>query len=281
MLDNRCIPPHTVAAQKLRALIFDWAGTTVDFGSLAPVRAIQKAFQEFGVPVDESTVRRDMGLPKRNHIAQIFSTEKVQAAWKNSQGALPLEADIERVYKRFIPLQMDALGEHSSVIDGVPEAIERARSRGLRIGSTTGYTRAMLDFLVTSSAHRGFNPDCSISPEDVGPGRPQPFMIFENAVRLQVYPLASIAKIGDTAADIEEGLNAGAWSIGVAGTGNMVGLTKADWDALADADRSERLRTARAALEVAGAHYVIDTLDQLHDVLDDINLKLRSVAVHT
>jgi phosphonoacetaldehyde hydrolase len=89
MLDNRCIPPHTVAAQKLRALIFDWAGTTVDFGSLAPVRAIQKAFQEFGVPVDESTVRRDMGLPKRNHIAQIFSTEKVQAAWKNSQGALP------------------------------------------------------------------------------------------------------------------------------------------------------------------------------------------------
>jgi phosphonoacetaldehyde hydrolase len=139
----------------------------------------------------------------------------------------------------------------------------------------------MLDFLVTSSAHRGFNPDCSISPEDVGPGRPQPFMIFENAVRLQVYPLASIAKIGDTAADIEEGLNAGVWSIGVAGTGNMVGLTKADLDALSDTDRSERLRTARAALEDTGAHYVIDTLDQLHDVLDDINLKLRLAAVHT
>ncbi len=278
MLMNHNVPPCTVQAQKLRALIFDWAGTTVDFGSLAPVRTLQKVFELFGVSLSESEARHDMGLPKREHVARIFSIEKVRAAWNLSQGLPPREADIDSVYERFVPLQFECLGECSSVIEGVPAAVERARSRGLRIGSTTGYTRAMLDLLVSLSAREGFAPDCSVSPEEAGAGRPQPFMIFENAVRLQVYPLATIVKIGDTVADIQEGLNAGVWSVGVARTGNMIGLGKADLDALPQADRAERLRLARKGLEEAGAHYVIDTLDELEGVLDDIDLQLRSRA---
>lgn len=280
MLMNQNVPPCTVRAHKLRALIFDWAGTTVDFGSLAPVRTLQKVFEHFGVSLNESEARRDMGLPKRDHIARIFSIEKVRMAWNRSQGFPPQEADIDRVYERFVPLQFECLGEYSSVIEGVPAAVEKARSRGLRIGSTTGYTRAMLDLLVSLSARERFVPDCSVSPEDAGAGRPQPFMIFENAVRLQVYPLAAIVKIGDTVADIQEGLNAGVWSVGVTRTGNMIGLSKTDLDALPEADRAERLRLARTGLEEAGAHYVVDTLDELECVLDDIDLHLRSRAVH-
>jgi phosphonoacetaldehyde hydrolase len=189
MLLNRVVPPCTVTAHKSRALILDWAGTTVDFGSLAPVRTLQKVFESFGVSLSESEARRDMGLPKRDHIARIFSIEGVQTAWNNSQGFPLLEADIERVYRRFVPLQFECLDGYSSVIGGVPEAAERARSRGLMIGSTTGYTRGMLDLLLASSVREGFIPDCSVSPEDVGAGRPQPFMIFENAVRMQSIPL--------------------------------------------------------------------------------------------
>jgi phosphonoacetaldehyde hydrolase len=279
MLLNRNVPPCTVRAHKTQALIFDWAGTTVDFGSLAPVRTLQRVFEHFGVSLNESEARRDMGLPKRDHISRIFSIERVQETWKHSQGFPPLEADIDRVYQRFVPLQLECLSEYSAVIEGVPEAAERARSRGLRIGSTTGYTRAMLDLLIALSAREGFIPDSSVSPEDAGAGRPQPFMIFENAVRLQVYPLAAIVKIGDTVADIQEGLNAGVWSVGVARTGNMIGLSKAQLDAQPEADRAKRLRGARVGLEEAGAHYVIDTLDELNQVIDDVDFRLHSAAV--
>lgn len=270
------VPSSVVTADRLRALVFDWAGTTVDFGSLAPVRTLQKVFEQFGVPVTESETRRDMGLPKRDHLAAILSIERVQAAWQDSYHRAPIEFDTATLYECFVPLQFECLAQYSTVIHGVRQAVERARSRGLRIGSTTGYTRAMLDTLLASSTREGFTPECSVTPEEVGAGRPLPFMIFENAIRLRVYPLGAIAKIGDTVADIHEGLNAGAWSIGVAATGNMVGLSKHDLDALPEADRAERLRAARERLQQAGAHYVIDTLDELEDVLDDIDLRLRT-----
>lgn len=279
MLLNRNVPPFTVSAARLRAVIFDWAGTTVDFGSLAPTRTLQKVFEQFGVSLEESEARRDMGLPKRGHIARILSIDRVETAWKLSHGAGPVEADIDHVYERFVLLQLDCLAEYSSVIEDAAEAVEQVRSRDLRVGTTTGYTRAMLDLLVARSAREGFSPDISLSPEDVGAGRPHPFMIFENAVRLRVYPLAAIVKVGDTIADIQEGLNAGAWSVGVVKTGNMMGLSKADLGALTEDDLASRLDSARVQLEEAGAHYVIDTMDELEGVLDDIDLRLRSAAL--
>ncbi len=127
-------------------------------------------------------------------------------------------------------------------------------------------------------AREGYRPDCSLSPEDVGAGRPHPFMIFETAVRLQIYPLAGIVKVGDTVADIEEGLNAGTWAVGVVKTGNMLGLSKANLDSLPEAELASRLNAGRAELKQAGAHYIIDTLQELENVLEDIDLQLRLAA---
>jgi phosphonoacetaldehyde hydrolase len=217
-----------------------------------------------------------MGLPKKEHIRGILSMPRVRDAWQELRGRIPSEADVDELYREFIPLQFSCLAEYSALIPGVAEAVQSFRQRGLKIGSTTGYTRAMLDLLVEKSAKEGYSPDCSLSPEEVGAGRPHPFMMYETAVRLQVYPLAAIAKIGDTPADILEGLSAGAWSIGVAGTGNRVGLSLEDFHALSDAERESCLADARAELQNAGAHYVVTTLAEVHSVLDDIDARLRS-----
>jgi phosphonoacetaldehyde hydrolase len=136
----------------------------------------------------------------------------------------------------------------------------------------------MLDLLLEHSARAGFRPDCSLSPEDVGAGRPAPFMLYENAVRLRVYPLAAIAKVGDTPADIQEGLNAGTWSIGVAATGNGIGMAHDEFQALPPSERRTRVERARRELEDAGAHYVVDTLAELDPVLDDIDARLVSAG---
>jgi phosphonoacetaldehyde hydrolase len=271
--------PQTAPYQeKLQAVILDWAGTAVDFGSLAPVRTLQRVFAEAGVMLTDSEIRQAMGLPKKEHIHQIMSGQRVRDEWTRAHGNLPGETDIERLYDDFVPLQLSCLLEYSAVIPGVVEATERFRRRGLRIGTTTGYAREMLDVLVEASRKAGYIPDCNLAPSDVGAGRPHPFMIYENAVRLQVYPLAAIVKIGDTPADIGEALNAGAWSIGVAATGNMVGLSRREFEGLSAPQRQERLMVARAALKSAGAHYVVDTLADVDWVLDDIEARLKAAS---
>lgn len=274
---NPNLPPHTIPARRLKALVLDWAGTTVDFGSLAPARTIQRVFESVGVPLREDEVRRDMGRAKKDHIARILSTPRVREAWQAARGSLPAPEQADTLYRMFIPVQLSCLAEYSKLIPGVAESVQRFRQRGLRIGSTTGYTRAMLDLLVETSAKAGYQPDCHVSPEDVGSARPGPFMLYENAVRLRVYPMASIAKVGDTPADISEGLNAGAWSIGVAATGNAIGLSREELQALPQKERESRVSSARAELQRAGAHYVVDSLAELDAVLDDIDARLKSL----
>ena len=278
MLLNHKIPPGTIEAGRLKALILDWAGTTVDFGSLAPVLTLQQVFSRAGIELREAEIRRDMGLPKKDHIGRLLVLTRVREEWQTRRGRPPAPHDLEELYQQFIPLQLSCLAEHSRLIPGVLESVERTRLRGLKIGSTTGYTRAMLDLLLETSAKEGYLPDCSLTPEDVGSGRPEPFMIYECAVRMRVYPLAAIAKVGDTPADVQEGLNAGVWSIGVAGTGNGIGLTCERFQALSQGEQKSRLEIARRELERAGAHYVVDTLAELHPVLDEIDACLSSAG---
>jgi len=258
--------------------VLDWAGTTVDFGSVAPARTLQQLFAARGIALSDSEVRRDMGLPKREHIRSILSMPRIRDAWAGTHGNPPADGDVDAMYAEFIPMQFKCLAEYSSVIPGVPETVAALRERGLKIGSTTGYTREMVDLLLQSSAPEGYLPDCSVTPGEAGSGRPHPYMMYECAIRMQVYPMSAIAKVGDTPADILEGLNAGAWSVGVAGTGNMIGLTRDEFLALPGAERAARLAQARAALEQAGAHFVVDSVADLPAVLDAIDSLLEEAC---
>jgi phosphonoacetaldehyde hydrolase len=272
---NSSVPPQTTHANRLKALVLDWAGTTVDFGSLAPARTMERLFSTRGIALSDAEARQHMGLPKKEHIRGILSVPRVIDAWRKAHDDDPDNATVEEMYAEFIPLQFSCLAEYSAVIPGVPAMMQYFRRRGLKIGSTTGYTRAMLDLLAATSAREGYEPDCSLTPEEVGSGRPHPFMMYACAIRLQTYPMASIAKIGDTPADVHEGLNAGAWSIGVARTGNMIGLSHDDFYSLPEPERESRLVNARADLQASGAHYVIDSLAEVGPILDDIDARLK------
>jgi phosphonoacetaldehyde hydrolase len=244
----------------ITAVILDWAGTTVDHGSIAPVAAMRMLFSSVGLDVPTEEIRASMGLPKKDHIRAIASAHG--------------RSDIDALYAAFIPKQMDSLVEHSDVIAGVSDAVARMRQRGLKIGSTTGYNRAMLDYVKERAKAQGYAPDCTLCPDDVGGGRPMPWMCFATAVFLRVYPMATMVKVGDTEADIAEGRNAGMWTIGVARTGNEVGLSQREWDALGEGARDGLLRVARDKLYAAGADYVIDSVAEVDDALDGIDERL-------
>ena len=259
----------------VKAVILDWAGTTVDHGSLAPVRVLQEVFAKRGVPISEEEARHDMGVLKVDHIRKILFDANVSKRWRDLVGHAPAEADVESLFANFVPLQLECLVKYSTVIDGVASTVARLRQRDIRIGSTTGYTRVMLDMILQPAAGQGYRPDCAITPDDVGAGRPHPWMIFANAIRMKVEPLEAIVKIGDTPVDIEEGLRAGVWTIGVARTGNMIGLSAEDFSALAPAEQTARLVNARAKLAAAGAHAVIDAVTECESALDSIEARIR------
>ena len=259
----------------VKAVILDWAGTTVDHGSLAPVRVLQEVFAKRGVPISEEEARRDMGVLKIDHIRKILFAPNVSMRWREVVKRDPTEADVESLFANFVPLQLECLVKYSTVIDGVAETVARLRKRGIKIGSTTGYTRTMLEMILQPAAAQGYGPDCAITPDDVGAGRPHPWMIFANAIRIQVEPLEAIVKIGDTPVDIEEGLRAGVWTVGVARTGNMIGLSAEDFAALTSVEQATRLENARTALSAAGAHEVIDAVADCEHALDAIEARIR------
>jgi len=261
----------------LTAVIFDWAGTTVDHGSRAPVATLQEVFEEAGLPITVEEARLSMGIAKRDHIASILALPRVSPEWERAHGSKPGEADVDRLYASFVPKQLACLARYSDVIPGVPSAVEQLRARGLKIGSTTGYTRPMLDFLLTLAKDQGFAPDCAVCPGEVpGGGRPAPWMGYLNAIRLEVSPLWTMIKIGDTPSDIAEGLNAGMWTIGISRTGNEAGLTAAEWDAMPAAERPEVLARAGSRLREAGAHYVAESVADCLGMIHEIAARLAA-----
>src|SRR5688572_739032 len=165
----------------LKAVVLDWAGTTVDFGSRAPVLAVMEAFRRIDVPVSVEEARGPMGMAKRDHLRVMLEMPGVIERWQKVFKRPPNSDDVDRLYAEFLPLQKDILAANSQVIPGCVEAIKTCRAMGLRIGSSTGYTQELMDILVPLARAQGYEPDAIVCASDVSPGRPAPWMCFENA----------------------------------------------------------------------------------------------------
>jgi phosphonoacetaldehyde hydrolase len=194
----------------------------------------------------------------------------VAEAWKAAHGALPTDADIDTLFEKFIPMQLSVLEEYASPIPGVQDVMKFLHARGIQVGSTTGYIRSMMDVLLPAAEQRGYRPDCVVCPDDVPAGRPSPWMCYQNAMQLGIYPMQAMVKVGDTFADVEEGLNAGMWTVGLTLTGNLLGLNETDAKRLSPEDRATSRHKIGAQLLQTGAHYVIDGIWDLPGVLTEI-----------
>jgi phosphonoacetaldehyde hydrolase len=254
----------------LKAVVLDWAGTAVDFGSFAPTAVFLRLFEGRGVKISPEDARSGMGLMKKDHLRTILARPAVIEAWQTAHGAIPTEADIDDLFEHFIPLQLNVLKDYAEPIPGLLGTIKDLRQRGLKIGSTTGYIRSMMDVLAPVAARNGYQPDCIVCPDDVPAGRPFPWMCYRNAMQLGVFPMSAMVKVGDTLTDIEEGLNAGMWTVGISMTGNLVGMSNSEVESLTLEQQSEIRKRAEAQLYQAGADYVVDGIWDLPAILDKI-----------
>jgi phosphonoacetaldehyde hydrolase len=258
----------------LRAILLDWAGTTVDHGSMAPVIALQTLFERHGIKLSTEDARRDMGLLKRDQIQAILARSNVRAEWRAVKGRDTEEDDTQSLFREFGPLQVKIIAQHSQLLPGVVQTIAAWQQRGLRIGTTTGYTREMLAPVLAQSTENGYKPDATVCPDEVGAGRPAPWMLMRNMVLLEVYPPSCCVKIGDTVADIQEGRNAGMWTIGLTRTGNLIGLDAEQWQNLPHQEQQLRLQKAGQTLRDAGADFVAEDVPACASLLPLIEERL-------
>lgn len=258
----------------LRGVILDWAGTTIDFGCRAPAAVFIEVFQQRGIEVSQAEAREPMGLAKREHIRQITLMPSVVKQWENTFGKPASDADVEAMYRDFIPRQLECLASYSDVIAGVPAFIDTCRQQGLKIGATTGYNKEMMDLCAQHAQQQGYAPDVSVCADEVPAGRPSPWMAIAAAMKLGIYPMESVVKIGDTYADIDEGLNAGMWAIGITRTGNELGLSEKEIAAADPKVIETKIRAIEEKMRMRGAHYVARGVSECGPILSEINARL-------
>lgn len=258
--------------RNIEGVIFDWAGTTVDFGCFGPIRAFLEIFHEAGVEVGMDEARAPMGMLKRDHIRAMLNMPQLRNRWENAKGHSFRETDIDELYARFEPILLASLAEYTEPLPDVAETVNAVREMGLKIGSTTGYTDAMMEIVTAGARKKGYSPDYWITPDSVGScGRPYPYMIFRNMEALRLKMPWHVVKVGDTTADIQEGKSAGVWSVGVAVGSSQMGLTQSEFSALADLEKVQAAVTVERVFLASGADFVIPTIHELPGLLNKID----------
>jgi phosphonoacetaldehyde hydrolase len=259
-----------VSPRKIQAVILDWAGTAVDYGSFAPVDVMRRVFADAGIALTDEEVRAPMGKLKIDHIRSLFALEKVREEWRRGTGGEADDAAVMSIYERIEPALMDIIPSYAEPVPGLVRTIEELRSRAIHIGSTTGYTAAMMDILAPLAEQKGYAPEVIIASDEVPQGRPAPWMCFRNLERMGVYPAADCIKVGDTLVDIAEGRNAGMISVGVVFGSSLLGLRAEEVDALSAAERESRAAEAVSRYISAGADFVIADISGLAPLVDRI-----------
>ena len=260
---------------QVKMVVLDWAGTTMDYGCYAPAVVFIEVFKNKGVEITMEQARRPMGLHKREHIRAISKQTEVAAMWQTVHGRPVTDDDVEAMFADFQPLQMACLADYADLIPGALDAVAALREKEILIGSTTGYFSEAMELLKSEAAARGYVPDNSVCATDVPAGRPEPWMVLKNMFDLGIYPPEAVVKVDDTKPGISEGLNAGTWTIGLAKTGNEVGLNLEEVNALAPEVLKPLVVKARLELAKMGAHYVVDSIVEVPAVVEDINLRLE------
>lgn len=257
---------------RIEAVIFDWAGTTVDYGCFAPVQAFVEVFKHFGIEPTMDEVREPMGMLKRDHIKTMLHMDRIHNLWLEKYDREVTEEDIDNMYNLFEEKLMSILNQFADPKPFVLETVAKLREMGLKIGSTTGYTDEMMAVVTREAKKAGYEPDAWFSPNSVGnTGRPYPFMIFKNMEVLKISSVKNVIKIGDTVSDIKEGKNAGVISVGVLEGSSEMALTEEEYEALSEDEKETCLAKVTEVFKKAGADYVIRNVSELVVLIETLS----------
>ena len=173
--------------KRIECIIMDWAGSAVDYGCFAPVAAFLKAFNEIGINITMEQARRPMGMAKIDHIRELFKMGGVGEEFEKLYHRPWNEQDVTDMNAKFEEYLFASLANYTDPIPGVIDTLNELRKQGIKIGSTTGYTQAMMDVVLPNAARKGYTTDKCVTPNDLPAGRPFPYMIYQNMIDLPTF----------------------------------------------------------------------------------------------
>ena len=135
---------------QIEAVIFDWAGTTVDFGCFAPVQAFVEVFKQYGIEPTMEEVREPMGMLKIDHIRTMLGMPRIRQCWVEKYGKEPGEEEAQQLFSIFEEKLLSILHLYADPKPGTVEAVNAIKAKGIRVGST----RIRAGVLVQSGFHR-------------------------------------------------------------------------------------------------------------------------------
>lgn len=248
----------------IRGVLFDWAGTTIDHGSLAPVAVVREVFREVGIEVTEAEARQPMGKAKIDHLREVITMPRIAKLWRDAHGSEADDQTVQKIYHRFLVVQKAVLSKHVDLIPGLLEFVAFLRASGIRIGSTTGYTRELMDVVIPIAASAGYQPDATVCSDEVAAGRPAPWSNFRAAELIGIYPMNQIVIVDDSIAGIQAGKHAGCFSVAVTTTGNPLGKSLSELSVMPEEEIGQLHARAEAEFYEAGADLVVESVSVLH-----------------
>jgi phosphonoacetaldehyde hydrolase len=261
---------------KVKGVVLDWSGTTADAYVMAPAVVFVDVFSKHGVEVSMAEARGPMGLRKDLHIKAMTEVPEIRERWKGVHGKYPDQGDVDKMFADFVPMQLECLQRYTTLLPGVAETTQKLQKEGVKIGSSTGFVRSMVDILEADAKKQGYVPDASVAGDEVAHGaRPKPFMVYRNLDLMDIHPIQSVVKMDDTVSGIGEALEAGCWGVGITRYSNYMDIDSLDEvERMSEQEIERRMAHTRDILRKAGAHYVIDDFPQLLEVIDDVNQRL-------
>lgn len=261
--------------RNIEAVIFDWAGTLIDFGCLATIVSLIHVFKEKSINLDFFQARGPMGLSKIDHIRELICLPDIIDQWSYLHGTTPGEKEVEEIYACLKPTLVEQAPLFANSVPGARELLRDLRSMGILTGSTTGYVKPIMDAMMPVLREQDIVPYSVVCSDEVPAGRPAPFMIYQNAINMDTYPIWKMVKVGDTSADILEGLNAGMWTVGVTRSGIEVGLSPDEIDVLGSVNVGQKIDQAAIKLRNAGAHFIVQGIWDLLPILEIIEKQME------
>ena len=263
---------------KVQAVILDWSGTTADAYVVAPAVVFVEVFKKQSVEISMAEARGPMGLRKDLHIKALTEVDEIKERWKGIHDKYPDQDDVDRMFADFVPMQLACLRKYTNLLPGVADVTQRMQKQGIKLGSTTGFVRSMVDILEEEAAKQGYKPDASVAGDEVINGaRPSPHMVYKNLDLLGITPIQSVIKVDDTVSGVGEAVNAGCWGVGVTRYSNYMDVdTPEDGEKLSVEEIAKRQSHTKDLLEKAGAHYVIESIADIEPVIEDVNKRLAN-----
>jgi phosphonoacetaldehyde hydrolase len=200
----------------------------------------------------------------------MLQAPNIAAKWSVKTGKPASRGDVDRIYEVFVPMNERVVADYATLVPGAAETVRLLRERGMKIGSTTGYTRSIMERILPLAAEQGFAPDNLVCADDLTEGRPGPLGMYQCFIDLAVYPPETVIKVDDTAPGIAEGRAAGCVTVGVTLSGNEAGLTPDQMAGLSEDEKDAIRARAGKLLTEAGADHLIDTVADLPALVETL-----------